>query len=332
VVTVGLAGASSANASATPTHADPFAVPNPSAQLRTEEILPTDTDPDIDVALEPHYVAFDPSVPRQDRLFLFQTGALFFPSRGPRTTRLITEQAAANGFHAINLRYVNDLVLLDVCPPDGECWEQLHLAAIYGGESDKLVVTRANSIENRLIKLLAFLERKHPGEGWSRYLKEDGLKWSAIIVAGWSQGGGNAALIARDNKVARVIMLEAPVDRNQVTPPADPAPWLSDPHVTPVERYFGLAHIRSPNTVPFFESAWQLLGMDRFGPTVNVDTEGPPFNGTHQLATNVQPAPPGAFFHRSVATDDDTPKDAGGRPILAVAWQYLMRAPQEDDD
>jgi hypothetical protein len=72
--------------------------------------------------------------------------------------------------------------------------------------------------------------------------------------------------------------------------------------------------------------------MDRFGPTVNVDTEGPPFNGTHQLATNVQPAPPGAFFHRSVATDDDTPKDAGGRPILAVAWQYLMRAPQEDDD
>jgi hypothetical protein len=308
-------------------HADPFAVPAPSGQLRTEEILPKDTDPDIDIALEPHYVAFDPSVSRQNRLFLFLTGANALPSRGPLATRLITQQAAANGFHAINLRYPNDLLLLDVCPPDGDCWEKLRLATIYGGETDKLVVTRANSIENRLVKVLAFLDSQHPEEGWSRYLKDDSPKWSEIIMAGWSQGGGNAALIARDHKVARVIMLEAPVDRTQVTPPADPAPWLSDPHVTPVKRYFGLAHIRSVNTLAFFESAWHLLGMDRFGPTVDVDTEEPPFNRTHQLATDVQPVPPGARFHQSVVVDAVTPKDADGRPVLAVAWQYLMRAP-----
>jgi hypothetical protein len=65
----------------------------------------------------------------------------------------------------------------------------------------------------------ARLDRHHPGEGWSRYLKHDYPKWSRIIVAGWSQGGGNAALIACDQRVARVIMLEAPVDRSQLTPP-----------------------------------------------------------------------------------------------------------------
>lgn len=330
-VAVWLAGSTSANSSRARAHGDPFAVPEPSAQLRTEEILPKNTDPDIDIALEPHYVAFDPSAPRQNRLFLFLTGARSLPSRGPNATRLMTEQAAANGFHAINLRYPNDLALLQVCPPDGECWEKLRLATIYGGETDKLVVTRTNSIENRLVKVLAFLDSQHPEEGWSRYLKHDSPKWSAIILAGWSQGGGNAALIARDHKVARVIMLEAPPDLTQVTPPAGPAPWLSDPHVTPTKRYFGLAHIRSTFTVPFFKSAWQLLGMDRFGPTVNVDTEVPPFNGTHQLATNVEPVRPGPF-HQSVAVDAATPKDANGRPVLAVAWQYLMRAPSNGEE
>jgi hypothetical protein len=316
------------------------------AKLRTEEVLPKDTDPEIDIALEPHYVAIgsraheaidiadelDDDGARSERpghagrghrLFLFMTGALGLPSRGPNSTRLITEEAAANGFHAINLRYPNDQVLLNVCGADGECYESQRLATIYGGETDRLVVTRPNSIENRLIKVLAFLHRQHPEEGWSSFLENDSPRWSVIVVAGWSQGGGNAALIARDHRVARVIMLEAPVDRTQLMPPADPAPWVADAHVTPARRYFALAHLRSASTVPFFESAWRLLGLDRSGPTVNVDTHMPPYNRSHQLATNVEPARPN-LFHHSVAADTSTPKDADGRPVLAVVWQYML--------
>jgi pimeloyl-ACP methyl ester carboxylesterase len=257
------------------------------------------------------------------------TGAGALPSRGPNSTRLLTEEAAANGLHAINLRYPNDQVLLTACGADGKCYESQRLATIYGGETDRLVVTRPNSIENRLVKVIALLHRQHPEEGWSQFLENDSPKWSAIVVAGWSQGGGHAALIARDHLVARVIMLEAPPDRTQQTPPADPAPWVADTHATPARRYFALAHLRSVHTVPFFESAWKLLGLDTFGPTVNVDANTPPYNRAHQLATNVEPPagrPRPNAYHQSVAVDESTPRGADGRPVLAVVWQYMLRA------
>jgi hypothetical protein len=382
VVTVGLAGASSANASATPTHADPFAVPNPSAQLRTEEILPTDTDPEIDVALEPHYVVFDPSIRRQNQLFLFLTGGCpSLPSQGRNATTLISKQAAANGFHSINLNHVTCNAagngIPQSCGGDDLCWERNRLAVIYGGKTEAFDVSRANSIESRLLKLLSYLAEQHPEEGWSGYLhgkaggdqdgsgralgaalleccrharrgdREDGqvqggLKWSSIMVAGWSQGAGHAPLIARDHEVARVMMLEGPADRRQVNPPANPARWLFEPHATPSARYFGLAHVRGLTSVPgaqpgdpfYLESAWQALGIDQLGQTVLVDTATPPFNDTHQLITNLEPDPKAPLasrtHHHSVAADTATPKDASGRPILAVVWQYMMFAPEED--
>jgi hypothetical protein len=225
------------------------------------------------------------------------------------------------------------------CRGDDVCWERNRLAIIYGGKTDEFDVSRPNSIENRLVKLLSFLEQQHPDEGWSTYVGDDSPKWSSIMVAGWSQGGGHAPLIARDHKVARVIMLEAPADRRQIDPPANPARWLFERHATPTERYFGLAHVRGLTSVPgakpgdpfFLESAWRALGMDRFGQTVNVDTEAPPFNDTHQLITDVEPDPsaplPSRTHHHSVAADSATPKDANGRPVLGVVWQYMMRAP-----
>ena len=59
-----------------------------------------------------------------------------------------------------------------------------------------VVISRANSIENRLTKLLQYLAAQFGEEGWSRFMAHDGPRWARIAVSGHSQGGGEAAMIA----------------------------------------------------------------------------------------------------------------------------------------
>jgi len=59
------------------------------------------------------------------------------------------------------------------------------MALIVGGKSPHLDVSRADSIENRLIKLLLYLRQNRPTEGWDQFLTADGgLRWESIAVAG----------------------------------------------------------------------------------------------------------------------------------------------------
>src|SRR5207248_8177784 len=110
----------------------------------------------------------------------------------------------------------------------------------------KTTVNRANSLENRILKLLAYLQNRYPNEGWGNYVERGAPKWSSIVVSGHSQGGGHAALTARNNVVARVAMFSAPTDHVGVGRQVDsstPPPYLLGVHQTPDDRYFGLAHI-----------------------------------------------------------------------------------------
>jgi hypothetical protein len=63
------------------------------------QVSPQTTDPAIDAWLEPHLAAFDPTAPRQARLFIFFSGSY----GQPENQRLILEQAARAGYHAIGL-------------------------------------------------------------------------------------------------------------------------------------------------------------------------------------------------------------------------------------
>src|SRR2546425_9573289 len=62
-----------------------------------------------------------------------------------------------------------------------------------------LNVSVANSIDNRLTKLLQYLTLQYPDEGWDRFLLRDKPKWSQIAVSGHSQGGGNAAMRSEEH-------------------------------------------------------------------------------------------------------------------------------------
>ena len=305
-------------------------VPDPERAIRTELVSPGDTDPAIDGWSEPHYVAFDPNTSPRGRLFLYLGG-------GPGlsdSARLLVDQGARNGFHAIALRYPGNALtaagLQAQCQadPDPACMENYRREVLDGidrtGNGD---VDRANSIENRLLKLLSYLEASHPNDGWSAFIAGDTPNWSTIVAGGTSSGGTYAAVIAKQHIVARVCMFSAPVDQTLADSGLLPAPWLLAPHATPSERYYAFEHARNEGGV--FGDNWEALGMAEFGSIVNVESERPPYRGSHQLMTDATPAAvqdPQPFhqpFHFSVTNDQFTPMTADGLPLFAPVWQYL---------
>src|SRR3989454_8797409 len=63
---------------------------------------------------------------------------------------------------------------------DPNCSGNLRLEVLTGADvSANVSVTPANSIDNRLAKLLGYLADQYPAEGWSRFMEDDGTpKWS----------------------------------------------------------------------------------------------------------------------------------------------------------
>ncbi|NJN64844.1 MAG: hypothetical protein HC882_08155 [Acidobacteria bacterium] len=207
-------------------------------------VFPADTDPAIDQWLDPHVAMLNGGVERRDLLFVFMPGSFGKPER----TRLVIENAADQGYYALGLRYPNSWTVNTLCGATGSlaCFEQVRLEIIDGVDRTPLVsISRANSIENRLAKALAWLASAQPGEGWERFLDAGQPRWERIVVAGHSQGGGHAPVIAKYREVARVNMLSAPNDFIG----AALANWLDDPHVTPASRYFGFSHVREDGHV-----------------------------------------------------------------------------------
>lgn len=73
--------------------------------------------------------------------------------------------------------------------------------------STKTSVNRANSIENRLNKLIEYLHVTYPTNGWGQYLASGtNVVWTNIIIAGHSQGGVHATMLAKTRLVYRCLM------------------------------------------------------------------------------------------------------------------------------
>ena len=296
-----------------------------SAQLQTAFVDPSDTDPAIDAWTESHYVAINPSATARNELFVFLPGT----GGVPRHYRFLTEHAAHLGYHAVGLRYPNDDAVNILCAGQADlaCHGHVRHEILDGMDrTDLVAVDPTNAIENRLHKLVDYLHTTRPGEGWDRFLGADGqIRWERVTVAGHSQGGGHAGYIGSVHRVARVVSFaaadyHAALDRS--------AAWLDADHATPPGAYFGFGHTRDLLVLePRMLDNWRRLGMDAFGPPVNVDTLTAPFAGSHQLLTSVMPRLGGlGGTHGSVAVDLRTPLDPDGTPVLAPVWTYLLTA------
>jgi hypothetical protein len=294
--------------------------------LTLHNIKPHDTDSAITTALEDHYVWIDNCVPTNEKLLVFMPGA----TQTAGSYQDVQRVAAAAGYHVIGLMYPNGVNLATACAepdhaPADTCFDNARRQILDGVEpSNVTTVDVPNSINNRLTKLLQHLATSFPDEGWERFLLGGAPKWSQIAVSGHSQGGGEAAMIAKLNVTDRVVLFSAvpDTDTGLVSPTA---PTWEYGHATPTDRYWGLAHDKDPRYAAI-NKGWCALGMTAFG--TPADASSPPYGSTHELVTHLPTSNP----HGSTALDAATPLGPDGTtPALTGAWQYLLTAEPAGD-
>jgi Cysteine rich repeat len=208
-------------------------------------IKPSDTDPAIKRFDRLHYVLFNQTILPTANLLVFLPGTFGKP---PGPTAFL-HAAADAGYRVISLDYNDEPAVNVYCPrKPPACSSNFRRMRIYGdGVSidPSFDNSTEESIVNRLVKLLMYLDRADPRQGWGGYLDNGMPNWSRIAFTGQSQGAGMAAYVAKGHALARVILFSSPWDfvtsngKLQMM-----APWLATPAATPAERWFGAYHQR----------------------------------------------------------------------------------------
>jgi hypothetical protein len=215
------------------------------AELKSLLVDPHQTDPAIAKVHGPHLVLYDPQVPSVHRLFVFLPGT---ESRAESSTT-IDSSFAKWGYHSIGLDYENNVITVACAhSKDSACFDHYREAIVTGAPvSEKISVDPANSILNRLEKLLLYLEKTDPDGGWDEFVEAGKPAWSRIVIAGHSQGSGHAAYIGKTFSVDRVLIFSGPQD--YLDDFDEPAPWLAEPSATPLSRYFAFLNENDPYNV-----------------------------------------------------------------------------------
>jgi hypothetical protein len=257
------------------------------------QVLPSVTDPEIKTFNYPSSVFINREIVVEHKEDLAQDRhelLFWITGTGGKTIGPVAFSclAADLGYHVINLNYVDDIPA-SICRNDNDPngFEEFRMAIIRGGHSKHITVERAESMENRLIKLLQHLQKLRPRENWGQFLNDDGtIKWESIAVSGQSQGGGHATLIAIKHKVARVICTGSPKDFYQKR--NVPAAYYKEESATPKNRFFAFNHLQdytgSTSPEQLLKNC-KALGLYAFGAPVNVDAEGYPFHHSRILMT-----------------------------------------------
>jgi pimeloyl-ACP methyl ester carboxylesterase len=275
--------------------------------LVTYRVRPSDTDPSITRYDAPHYIVFDSTRPKTANLFVFMSGT----GGSPGGMSDFLNVVAGQGYRVISLAYNDEPAVIQVCPrdPDPRCSEQVRQKRIFGDDAtSRIDDTPAESIVNRLVKLLIKLDHDHPSEGWGQYLTGDSPNWERIVVSGHSQGAGMAAYMAQRKLVARVVLFSSPWDyygRNR-----EIAPWVRDGNgVTPRERWFGAVHEKE-NTAALIAQEYLALKI----PEANARV----LKLEPAFVTGPNP------YHLSIVGNRTTPRDAAGLPAYANDWRFLV--------
>ncbi len=217
-----------------------------------------------------HWVMWNSEDNGSEYLYLFMPGSGQLPEI---RSEWVLESAAEVGLRAIGLAYQNNGSVSDKCwtSKDPDCMEKVRMERIYGVDtSGEVECSYEESVVGLLGLLLVELDESHPEMDWLKWLDETGSpRWEQIIVAGHSQGAGNAAFIARDHKVVRAIMYAGPYDRD-ATVKVDykdkiygEVNWINDASITPRNRFFAFYHVRDnyPYTFILEDNYRKLLGF-----------------------------------------------------------------------
>jgi len=286
---------------------------------REYSIAPKTTDANITTALSNHFVSVREGGTRKNVLYVFLPGTY----RNPTVCKATTKKAAALGYHSIGLMYDNLKAGNPLCRATGDitCHRRARLEVIDGVDRHPSInVNFANSLINRLHKLLVYLDKTYPAQNWKQFILNGKPDWTKIIIAGHSQGGAVAGVIGKHYPVKRVIMISM-IDLLDNGKMPD---WQTMP--ANKEKFFAITNTRD-ELVPYqnVQKGWQSLGMTAYGAKVNVDWTAAPYQNSHTLITSRVPVTSNIDkFHNSTGVDSYIPKNSSGQYVYDKAWEYLI--------
>lgn len=238
------------------------------------------------------------------------------------------ERVNSFGLHAIQVHYANGWFgkFGNAAPPtDDKFLGKIRLEAATGEDfSDVVSIPKPDGMMERAVQFVKWLAKENPPGRWEYFLTDDrqGLRWDRVIIAGSSHGATTAARFAKHQRVDRVVMFCGPRDQFET--------WQGLPSATPAVRFFGFSHVLDGGwTGHHYDRSWELLGLNQFGPIVNVDQVGSPYVSTRRLITNADVKADTRRAHSSVVPGGAAVKDSSGRFLHEEVWRYLFTHPIE---
>lgn len=248
---------------------------------------------------------------------------LFLPATRakPADYQLFLGTALRDGYHVLGLDYWNlGKTLSGTCQADPHCYGQVQRNRFDGSRpSASSSVRPSGSIVSRFRDAIAYLRDHDPDGGWGRFARDDqDIAWNDIVVAGHSQGGGEAAYIAHIRSVRGAVMFSSPVESLG----AEHAAWMDRPGRTPVDRMYAIDDVRDVFG-PRIRGSWTVLGLDGAHGPFRTDTAPPGTGGDpHAILTDIRIGTPAQSHSRIIK--DSTPRSADGTPRMLPLWQWLL--------
>lgn len=239
----------------------------------------------------------------------------------------LEERWNSYGLHAIQVHYANRWFGLIPAArrDDGKTLGNIRLEAATGQDHSDLVdIPFADGMMERAFQFVKWLAKENPQGRWEQFISDDGkgLQWEKVIVSGASHGATTSARFAKHQKVDRVVCLCGPRDQYES--------WQSLPSATPANRYFGFSHVLDSGwTGDHYCRSWEMMGLNEFGPLVDVDKEVPPYQNSRRLITQADVKNDANRAHGSVTPGGSAVKDAEGKFIHEPVWRYLYTHPVE---
>lgn len=237
------------------------------------------------------------------------------------------ERLNGQGIHTIGVSYARQWFgkLCRPQPADAYARGRVRLEAATGLDfSDELDLLPPDGAAERARQLVLWLCEENPEGNWEQFLTRDRarLRWDKVIISGSSHGSTTAARFAKYQRVDRVVMLCGPRDQDQ--------DWQGLPSATPNNRYFGFTHVLDGGwTGDHYCRSWEMLGLHKLGPIVNVDASNPPYENSRRLISDADVGGDDGRAHSSVTPGSRSPENAQGEKLFEPVWQYLYTHPVE---
>ena len=261
--------------------------------------------------------AVDPDVASRGELVIWLMGP----------NRELFDRLTANGFHVVQPHYARGW-FSKLCrdePVGPTCRGDVRLEAATGEDfSDRLDLQPQDGMTARTATLLAWLAKEAWEDGWGQFLNDDGsLHFEKVVLAGASHGSTTAARFAKHQAVARGVMFCGPRDQYQS--------WQALLSATPAHRYFGFSHTLDGGwTADHYCRSWQMLGLPKFGPIVDVDVTPPPFGSTRRLVTSFDVGGDAGRAHSGVTPGSRASRTEEGGYAHEAVWRYLFMHPVDE--